>query len=754
MAGTAYVLYISDSIAGPALELLRRVIQPGSRSMPHVTVLYVRGDVQDHGTRIYDDFIAERLTLTNPGSFDMRSARAEQLSTLFLRCESPALEFLHHKPDFPDSFLHISMYDGTPSRNAAEAFDVLNKFSWDLEITLPEGRLTPMSAKGSRMPPGELTDAASRLLTDLTRGQFTAADLNTLESAAFRGLVADLSTHLHDSLPSVPPRTQTAGIERALRGGRGISRQEEFWPAVQFIDPERAGHSRSPDRDAHRRGGVFLTPPELAFDITRAALKHVDRREPITFGDPSIGSGIFLASLVNLAGQDAIASAIGVEADPLRGHLTHDRWRSVGLDVVTGDFVDGMCRPLVVRDEDGSDDRWRLDKRNLVLANPPYIRSQQLDFEKTSAWRKVLARLRRTNVGERSDLYVYFVLAAHDWLATSGVAAWLLPTEFMFTNYGAALRDYLTRDVTLLEVHSYDGPSKFSNARVTSCAVIFRNGKPPDDHVVQFSAGGIISDAYVTRGVRVGELAHAAKWHFIADEGITTTAPKQGLTLADLFAVKRGLATGSNRHFLLDTETAESMEAPSSWLLPVVPRSRYLPDAVIEAGASGDPLVDNVKWLIDVDVSLADIEVRAPHLAAYLRSIEEEVSSRTIVRRRRTFYKQEQSKPAKFIFSYMARDQAFGRRFFLNRSRAVILNNYLGLYPKEPVKRWLERSRENDVALLAALRSVEPSDLARAGRVYVEGLTKVEPRELARIRLPGVPPSLAEALQSEDPSAV
>lgn len=582
MAGTAYVLYISDSVAGPALELLRRVIQPESRSMPHVTVLYVRGDIQDHGTRIYDDFIAERLTLTNPGSFDVRSTRADRLSTLFLRCESPALEFLHHKPDFPDSFLHVSLYDGPPSRNAAEAFDVLDKFSWDLDITLPEGRLMPMGVKGSRTAPGELTNAASQLLSDLTRGKLTAADLNTLDSAAVRGLVADLSTYLHDSLPTVPPRTQRAGIERALRVQREISRQEEFWPAVAFLDPERAAHSRSPDRAAHRRGGVFLTPPELAFDITRAALKHLDRREAITFGDPSIGSGIFLASLVNLAGQDAIASAIGVEADPLRGHLTHDRWRSVGLDVVTGDFVDAMCRPLVGLDEQGSDDRWRLDKRSLVLANPPYIRSQELDFEKTSAWRKVLERSRRINVGERSDLYVYFVLAAHDWLGARGVAAWLLPTEFMFTNYGAALRNYLTRDVTLLEVHSYDGPSKFSNARVTSCAVIFRNGKPPEGHEAQFSAGGIISDAYVTTSVRVRELAHAPKWHFIADEGITATAPRQGLTLADLFSIKRGLATGSNRHFLLDRQTAESMEAPSSWLLPVVPRSRYLPDAVIE----------------------------------------------------------------------------------------------------------------------------------------------------------------------------
>lgn len=748
MSGTAYVLYVNDQVAGPALELLRRVVQPGSLTMPHVTLMYVRGELQDHGTHIFDESVADRLTLTRPGSFDPSPGRADQLSTLFIQCEAPSLEYLHHKPDFPDSFLHISLYDGPVSQAAAEALGILDQLPWNLEVALPDGRLTPTNRRRRPdMGAGNLTKPAADLLSKLTSDTVAPLEIGELAGPTRMSLISALGTYLHDNLPTAAPSARATGSERALRTDRSTFHQEEFWPAVQFVDPERAGLSRSPDVEAHRRGGVFLTPPELAFDITRAALKYVDKSEPIAFGDPSVGSGIFLASLVKLAGADAIATAIGVEADALRGHLTHDRWRSVGLDVVTGDFVDGICGPtdpnMMITERD---DRWRLDRRSLILANPPYIRSQKLNFEQASSWRRALTRRRGVKVDERSDLYLYFLLAAHDWMLDDGIAAWLLPTEFMFTNYGAALRSYLTRDVTLLAVHSYDGPSKFSNARVTSCAVILRNAAPPEDHVVQFSAGGIIADPYVKTSVPLGDLLASSKWHFIADDGVPPE-DTAGWKIGDLFRVKRGLATGSNEHFLLRSQDADEMAAPANWLLPVVPRSRNLPGPVIEGDPSGDPDLQDLKWLIDVDVDLVEIEKKAPKLAAYLRSIESSVAAGTIVRRRKLFYKQEKNAPARYIFSYMARDQAFGRRFFLNRSRAVILNNYLGLYPTDAVQRWLDDSSDRELQLLNTLRGVQPSALARAGRVYVEGLTKVEPRELAGIRLSEVPQSLVTALQ-------
>lgn len=38
-------------------------------------------------------------------------------------------------------------------------------------------------------------------------------------------------------------------------------------------------------------------------------------------------------------------------------------------------------------------------------------------------------------------------------------------------------------------------------------------------------------------------------------------------------------------------------------------------------------------------------------------------------------------------------------------------------------------------AVLTGLRELDASEMARGGRVYVEGLTKIEPRELAALPL-------------------
>jgi adenine-specific DNA-methyltransferase len=713
--------------------------------MPHVTVLYVRSELQDHGSRMYESFVADRLTLLRPGTFDHRSQQASGLTTLFLQCESPSLEMLHHKPDYPDSFLHVSIFDGNPSARAAAAYGVLQEFPWDLDVALPSGRLTTERRRAS---PGvdNLSYSAAQLLAQLTNQRIHPQDLPNLVGDELRTLVRQIAAHLHDALPRTAPRSRAEGTEGVL-AAHPVFHQDELWPAVQFLDPERAGHSRSPHLDANRRGAVFLTPPELAFDITRATLEWVAPASVIDFGDPAIGSGVFLAALVNLAGTGRIGSAIGVEADAARGHLTHDRWRSLGLDLIAGDFVEGMCETTDtdVDQRIAAVTTWKESQRSLMLANPPYIRSQRLDFEQVSRWRKSIERARNIRVDNRSDLYVYFVLAAHDWLANGGVAAWLLPTEFMFTNYGRALRDYLARDVTLLAVHSYDGPSKFSNARVTSCAVIFRKRTPSDEHTVRFSAGGIISDPYVQTDVSLSALRTAAKWHFVADEGIPSITNPVA-TLGTLFRIKRGMATGSNTHFVLEGDDPVVLDTPKEWLLPVIPRARFLSGAVIEADAGGDPKLGELRFVIDVNADWDEINARAPKLADYLRSIESDVKLRTIVARRRTFYKQERSSPPRFIFSYMARDEAFGRRFFLNRSRGIILNNYLGLYPKAPVGRWLDESPANEEVMLAFLRSIEPSQFARAGRVYVEGLTKVEPRELAGMPVTNIPKSLQDEL--------
>ena len=135
----------------------------------------------------------------------------------------------------------------------------------------------------------------------------------------------------------------------------------------------------------------------------------------------------------------------------------------------------------------------------------------------------------------------------------NAIAGWIVPSEFMDVNYGSGIKQYLLKKVTLLQIHRFDpADAQFTDALVSSAIVWFRNEPAPEKHSVNFSYGGTLAAPAVVREVSTLELANEAKWtrYPIADKA--STRPK--ITLGDLFDIKRGLATGHNKFFVLSRE--------------------------------------------------------------------------------------------------------------------------------------------------------------------------------------------------------
>lgn len=706
--------------------------------MPHITVRYSSIGVADYATALYERVAADRVNLASPGSFDRAASDRSEISTLFVKCRSRQLELLSYKPDFPDSIFHLTIYDGEPSELASAIYDVLREFPWNLDVRLPPTRVT----RARRRPAAstQLSKDARSLLKKL--GYSPAADFSNVSVPDRLALARSVCEVLHERLPTA----------EAIRSPRvhesrptDLTLQGEFWPVHELLDRTYTGPPLGTEH--HRQTGLFLTPPEISYDVAVAAASWLPEDSSIDLGDPAIGSGIFLASLLSVVDPVRIKSAIGVESDRARADLTADRWSDADLQVEVGDFVDYALTSSPIdsgqrRDPNlATGTKWSLaPDRTLILANPPYVRSQLLDPGRSNTWREHLHELTGIRLSHRADLYAYFILAAHQWMAPGALALWLVPTEFMFTNYGNAVRDYLTSQVSIRQVHSYDGPSKFSNARVTSCVVVLENRSPQARDRVKFTAGGTIQDPFVGTTVSVRELRKLEKWHTLADSTFSAQVDESSFpTIGDLFEVRRGVATGANQFFVLDSEAVQVLGIPSKWRKPIVPRARNLASQVIPDSFGLSKSDATVRWLIDCDQPLDAIEAEAADFATYLRDIESEVVRRTLVQRRHPFYKQEKSVPARYLFSYMAKDSPDVRRFFLNRSRAVALNNYLCLYPKPHLSAWLTESPNHETDLLGLLSSITPSTLARLGRTYVEGLTKVEPSELRRMPISNLP---------------
>jgi len=320
------------------------------------------------------------------------------------------------------------------------------------------------------------------------------------------------------------------------------------------------------------------------------------------------------------------------------------------------------------------------------------------------------------------------------------VAAWLIPSEFMETKYGAVVRQYLTQRVGLIRIHRFSPANvQFENALVSSAVIVFRNHPPLPTQTAIISSGGTLLSPEHTETIAISDMANESKWAVPWIRRQMSKSPPR--RIGDLFDVRRGLATGANAFFILERNLAAKHGIPEIALRPVLPKARTLVTDIIEREEDGYPHVAPQLCLLDCDLPQETLKTTYPRLAAYLETAPPDVLNATLVRSRSPWYRQEQRKPAPFLCTYMGRSGRNGRplRFLWNKSDAVATNTYLMLYPREALATLIKEKSDTLEKLFDFLKDIDSQDLLNGGRVYGGGLHKIEPKELLNVRLYSLP---------------
>jgi adenine-specific DNA-methyltransferase len=469
--------------------------------------------------------------------------------------------------------------------------------------------------------------------------------------------------------------------------------------------------------------GQFATPTVLARDILQFGLGLLGGETPIRFLDPALGTGSFFSALIHAVSLDRVEIARGYELDTSYVESVRNIWRNMPLDVILGDFTQAKPPPR------------EAGRFNLLICNPPYVRHHHILNEDKSRLQNTTEVACGVRITGLAGLYCYFIGLSHAWMQRGGIAGWLIPSEFMDVNYGKSVKKYLLNKVTLLRIHRFDpNEVQFEDALVSSAIVWLRNDPPPPDHEVEFTFGSSLLSPKLSRLVSTSTLRTEAKWTRFPVSGVRGSDTLWHLS--DLFAIKRGIATGHNKFFILKEEQITKFNLPMEVFRPILPSPRYIPHNEIDADPNGFPIIHHQSFLLDCRMSEAEIRERYPCLWEYLERGKGEVSKRYLCRTRKTWYRQEERPPAPILCTYLGRDDVKNRRpfrFILNHSRAIAANVYLLLYPKPAINRVITEHPEALRKIWQSLNSLDIGSILGEGRVYGGGLHKLEPKELGNV---------------------
>ena len=224
--------------------------------------------------------------------------------------------------------------------------------------------------------------------------------------------------------------------------------------------------------------GATYTPKVLADFVARQIVQTVERPSndrPVRILDPAIGHGELLICLVHHLLRHSVTNleVHGFETDSDALEYGTGRLKQLfpefKLNLRHGSFLD------YVLDHFGPDDQTDLFRRaqteryDMIIANPPYVRTQIMGARRAQALAK------QFGLSGRLDLYYAFVLAIARALKPEGTVGLIVSNRFMTTKSGAVVRRALSEQLNIRRAWDL-GDTKLFGAAVLP-AVLILEGK-------------------------------------------------------------------------------------------------------------------------------------------------------------------------------------------------------------------------------------------------------------------------------------
>jgi adenine-specific DNA-methyltransferase len=231
-------------------------------------------------------------------------------------------------------------------------------------------------------------------------------------------------------------------------------------------------------RKAH---GAHFTPYQLACFVAKRivnslAVDFFHSKEMVRVLDPSCGDGELLLAFAEVMPPEYLKKIIflGVESDEQSLSVAKQRLKESlveRFELERADFLQlsqgKLAQPSVC--ENFLDSKILADPVDIIIANPPYVRTQILGAIKAQELARSFGRI---------DLYQAFLVAMTCQLSPHGLMGVITSNRFLFTKGGAAIRELLASNYDMLELYDL-GDTKLFEAAVLPAIFLGRKTAYP-----------------------------------------------------------------------------------------------------------------------------------------------------------------------------------------------------------------------------------------------------------------------------------
>lgn len=444
-----------------------------------------------------------------------------------------------------------------------------------------------------------------------------------------------------------------------------------------------------------KRFAQFFTPEAIADFMARWVLGGRKKADVL---EPAFGLGAFSRSLFK---QNPKVRVVGYEADATIYNYAAENVAQAGSDVL-------------LYNEDYLRASWE-DKYDGIICNPPYLKFH--DYDNAS-----LVPLVNEQLGIRlngfTNLYTLFLLKSISQLRDGGRMAYIVPSEFLNSDYGVEVKRALLRSGVLRHVVVVDFTQcAFDDALTTACILLcHKDGSLSEVRFSHVSDVGQLQASLADYSAwAADQLKPETKWKQYY-EGARSADYRHLVPFSTFAKVSRGIATGANDYFTFRESKKELYGIPERCLMRCVCHSTdvhglFFTDDDFQRLSHSDKVV----YLFN---GRADVEDE--HARGYI-SLGEETGAdkRYLTASRKPWYAIENRKPSPIWVSVFNRK---GLRFVRNMAGVSNLTTFHCVYDVGVV--------DIDVLFGYLVTNVAKEIFMDNSRQYGNGLVKFEPNDL------------------------